>query len=634
MSALSEVSQWWAKTPVRLVIAAVAFAAVTVITVLIARYQLFTLLQPYEDEGYMLVALKSFVHHGSLYDYVFTQYGPFFYDFWGGIFSLFGIPVTQSSGRIATLVVWVVVSLGLGLTTAWICRSLLLGLGVQAATFASLTVLINEPMHPGGLICLLLMALLAVACFMRERLSLLPAALLGGTVAALILVKINVGAFALVSVALVCVLTYPALASRRWIRIPVELFFVALPFLLMAGDLGEAWASHYAVHVAAASLAVVIVLRARELPSRSDEELWWLVGGFVAVGLAACLAIVGSGTSVSGLIEGVIRQPLRQGDAFTIPLGLANRTYLFDALAVLGAIGYLLLRRRELGRGWVAAGSVLIVAIGAEMALSLIGKAFLVPTSVPGYEFAFLGFAWLALIPSTGEERSVTFARLFLPVLAVLQALHAYPVAGSQSFWATFLLIPVGVICIGTGVRQLLALIPEENGRYALGALAAAAGVVALGLVGNVTLREPLNGSRDLYASRVPLNLPGSGRVRLAPEEVDRYRAITNAIEANCASLLELPGMGNFYIWSEQEPPTGFVATAWPTLFDDAHQERVVEQTRSIPNLCLLRNQPLAEGWSAGPVPQGPLVAYLEDGFRPVFSRDGYELLRRENPLQ
>jgi hypothetical protein len=162
-----------------------------------------------------------------------------------------------------------------------------------------------------------------------------------------------------------------------------------------------------------------------------------------------------------------------------------------------------------------------------------------------------------------------------------------------------------------------------------MAAIGVLAGVVMLVFVVNITLREPLRDSRALYNSRVPLDLHGSGRVRLGQEEVDRYHAITAAIDRNCPSFLELPGMGDFYIWSNQEPPTGYFATAWPTLFDDAHQEKVIEQTRSIKGLCLLRNMALAEGWSAGPVPDGPLVRYLERGFQPIANIEGYELLKR-----
>lgn len=635
MKAISELRRWWAVPWVRLAIAALAFGAVTVATIAIGRYQMFTILQPYEDEGYMLVALKNFVNHGSLYNYVFTQYGPFFYSFWGGIFSAFGITVDETSGRIATMTVWIAVSLGLGLVTMRLARSLLLGLAVQMLAFTALLVFINEPMHAGGLICLLLVAILAAACFMRERPSPYPAALLGAAVAALIGVKINVGAFALISLALVCVVSYPLLSGRRWVRAPLELLFVVLPFLLMSSDLGESWASHYAIHVSVAALGVVIVLRARELAARADEELRWMLGGLLVLGVVTCIAVLGSGTSIGGLIEGTITQPLKQSDAFTIALGLSNWTYLFDALALAGACGYLVVRRRglTLGPAWIGLGSVLAIGLGVEMMLSVTARSFpWEATTMPGYLFAYLGFAWVALLPEVEERPAVGFARLLLPALAVLQAMHAYPVAGSQSYWSTFLLAAVGAVILGDGVRRLVALRFEGNQRYALGAAVLVIGAIGVAFLARETLKEPLRGSRALYLSRELLDLPGSGRIRLAPEEVDRYRAITEAIKADCASLLELPGMGNFYIWAEQEPPTGYVATAWPTLFDDAHQEKVVEQTRDIPNLCLLRNTSLAEGWSGGEIPRGPLVVYLEEGFEPIFSREGYELLRREEP--
>ncbi len=60
----------------KLGVAALAFAAVTFVTVLIAHPRMFGGFMGYDDEGYMLVALKGFVNHGELYDRVFTQYGP------------------------------------------------------------------------------------------------------------------------------------------------------------------------------------------------------------------------------------------------------------------------------------------------------------------------------------------------------------------------------------------------------------------------------------------------------------------------------------------------------------------------------------------------------------------------------
>jgi len=619
---------------VRLALAVAAFAAVTVVTYLIAEKRMFLGFQAYDDEGYMLIALKGFVNHGSLYDDVFTQYGPFYYELWGGIFSVFGIPVTHESGRVAALVVWILTGLITGFAAWRMTGSVLLGLAVQMLTFGAVTVVTSEPMHPGGLIMLLLAAILAISCFIGDRESPYAAALLGGAVAALILVKVNVGFFALAALALVCVVTYPALASRRWPRPLVEAGFVALPLLLMTSKLGESWARHYAVHVAIAALAVVIALRARQVQRRPDEELWWLGGGLLVVGLAIFVGILGAGTGPEGLLKGVIGQPLRQADAFSLPLGIANRTYLFDLLALVGALAYWYAARgrRTPSPVWVGLGSSLAILIGAAMALSTIGRSVLFDSlTFSGVELGLLSFAWVALIPVAGEDRATAFARLLLPPLAVLQALHAYPVAGSsQLLWSAFLLIPVGALCVAAGVRGLTGVLTDLRERRALFAVAAVTAVVAMAVLVEIQLRKPLDEARAVYAASVSVGLPGAERIRIAPSDAELYQQVTAAIDRNCASVVMLPGMSSFYLWSEQEPPTWLNATAWPTLFDDPDQRSVIAATRSVDGLCLLRNTGLAESWSGGPIPPGPLVRYLGVGFEPIATFGPYELLRRE----
>ncbi|HWO46750.1 MAG TPA: hypothetical protein VNM41_01720, partial [Solirubrobacterales bacterium] len=254
-------------------------------------------------------------------------------------------------------------------------------------------------------------------------------------------------------------------------------------------------------------------------------------------------------------------------------------------------------------------------------------------TSFTGYQFAFLPFAWVALIPMPGDEgRDAGFARLLLPPLAVLQALHAFPVAGSQVAWSTFLLIPVGALCVANGARGLSHVLEGARERRAIGAIAAVAAVVTMAVLVNIQLRQPLDAYRAGYDGATPLALPGAEDVHLAPEEADLYRRVSRAVEANCSSLITLPGMNSFYFWSGLQPPTGYNATAWTTLFDDAHQQRVIDETSSIRGLCLLENEPLAAGWSAGEIPDIPLVRYLHEGFRPVTTVENYRLLRRDEP--
>src|SRR4029077_9963852 len=131
LSTMSQATRLWGDRRVRTAVAALAFAAVTFVTYLIAHPRMFTGFMGYDDEGYMLTALKGFVNHGHLYDDVFTQYGPFYYEAWGGLFSLVGNPITPDGGRAGGMVAWIVSSLAIGLATMRIAGSLLLGLGTQ-----------------------------------------------------------------------------------------------------------------------------------------------------------------------------------------------------------------------------------------------------------------------------------------------------------------------------------------------------------------------------------------------------------------------------------------------------------------------------------------------------------------------
>jgi hypothetical protein len=625
----------WAGGRGRLLVGLAGFAAVTVVTVLVAHPRMFSGFAVYDDEGYMLIALRSFVEGGALYDDVFTQYGPFYYEAWGGVFSLLGIPVDLDSGRMATLVAWVLPSLALGLATLRMTGSVVLGLVVQMLAFSILGVAGNEPMHPGGIVTLLLAAIVTISCAVRARLSPAAMGLLGAAVAALLLVKINVGALALAAVVLACAVGYPALSSRRWLRLAVEVAFVATPVVLTMAKLGEPWAREYAFHVSVAALAIVIALRARDSGARDPEELWWLGGGFLAAAAAILLAILGAGTSVSGLFDGLVEQPLRQVDAFSIPLIQSDRIFPLDALALAGALGYWYVARGRPSAAMPAWGgglSLLSVVVGVELALSTIGKA--VPfdaADVAAYQLSLLGFAWVALIPAPGgREGSAAFARLLLPPLAVMQALHAYPVAGSQLNWSAFLLVPVGAICVANGVRGLSTALGDGRERRAALALGFVAALTLTLFVADTTLRKPLRDYRAAYDAAVPLDLPGARSIRVGEDEAVLYRQLSKAIDANCSTFVMLPGMNSFYFWADRQPPTGYNATGWPTLFDASDQRRVIADTRAIEDLCLLENPALAGGWSAGATADGPLLRYLADGFEPIGEGGDYRLLKRE----
>jgi hypothetical protein len=619
----------------RLILAIVSFGLVTAVTTLIAEPRAFTGFSPYDDEGYMLIALDSFVSHGSLYDEVFTQYGPFYFQAWGGLFSLLGLEVTHDAGRTVTLVVWVLTGLASGWAVFRVTRSVALGAVVQMLVFTALGSLTHEPMHPGGIICLLLASIVLLASFVGRDTA--PGLMwtLGMAVAALTLVKINVGIFALAAIVLVLATVNPLL-SRRWLRLAVEVAFVATPLLLISAKIGEPWARDYAVHVAVAALAVVIALRANDRGRRSAEELWWLGGGIVAASIAILGAAIGSGTSLGGLVEGVVGRPLGQADAFAIPLIQPKVVYVFDAAGITAAIGSWYLARARKGPPspvWASLTSSLSVVVGIVMALSVFGTTLpLSPTFPTGFQLSMLAFAWVAILPVRRHSR-LSFVRLVLPPLAVLQALHAYPVAGSQVAWSAFLLIPVGALCLWNGVSGLAESLREPQERLLATTIGMIAALLLGGYVANQTLRLPLRDATDAHDAAVPLDLPGADSVRLGPPEAELYSRVARGISQHCSSVVMLPGMASFYLWTEMDPPTGYIATAWPSLFDPDDERKVIDDIRSSQGLCLLENRSIARAWSGGTIPVGPLVSHMRREFEPIARFGTYRLLKRRSDL-
>ena len=116
---------------------------------------IFTTFVDYDDEGTLLVSLNAFAHGDALYKDVFSPYGPFFFEFFGAIFSL-GPHVDNDTSRLLVIVIWVGTSLLIGLACQRLTGRLALGGAGMIVAFAALYALFPEPMHPHGLLVLLL----------------------------------------------------------------------------------------------------------------------------------------------------------------------------------------------------------------------------------------------------------------------------------------------------------------------------------------------------------------------------------------------------------------------------------------------------------------------------------------------
>src|SRR5215469_3788508 len=83
----------------------VSIAALSTVAVgfLFAVRRMSTTFASYDDEGYMLLSLSHYFAGEHLYDQVFSQYGPFYFQAQAAIFRLFNLPVTHDAGRMITL---------------------------------------------------------------------------------------------------------------------------------------------------------------------------------------------------------------------------------------------------------------------------------------------------------------------------------------------------------------------------------------------------------------------------------------------------------------------------------------------------------------------------------------------------
>jgi hypothetical protein len=242
--------------------------------------------------------------------------------------------------------------------------------------------------------------------------------------------------------------------------------------------------------------------------------------------------------------------------------------------------------------------------------------------------FFALPFLWI-IAPAGGG-----FAPSFLALAAGLQALHAFPVAGSQVAFATFLLAPLAVKGLWDGI-QASGIRASPWGAASLPRAALIRRVVATAALGMAFLSGPYRDAPAAWASYgdglVDLDLPGTRGLRLPEWQVAAYQWVAANLEAHADTFVSLPGLNSFHLWSGVAPPTLANTTAWPILLDAATQERAALALDGHPRACALVQRMTASLW--GPrlaMESMPLVRAIFEDFHPVGAALGYEFLVRK----
>lgn len=574
---------------------------------------MFSIFHPYDDEGYFLVALRDYIVGHANYSQI---YGPFFYEAMGGVFRVFGLDVTTDNGRIVTLVIWLLASLIGGVTVLKLTRNLWLGAAAEFITFHALSALTSEPMHPSGLIGLLLVSLGALAAY-QSRFPRAATALVGAVVAAITLVKINVGAFAALAVAFAFAATLP----RQWRQVllpAMGVVLVAAPLLLMARLFSLEWVWALALLISLSAAAVSVAGYVAGPPRIAGTGVIWLIAGGAAL-TVACLGIAAvGGLRPSDLVDAVASaQKLPQ--LFVLPANVSVPDVLWAALSLAAAGGILLAR---LGvRASLAIPAFLRIAAGAFTLFAVL--------LLPSWYFVLaLPLAWVAVLPPPRDHENPTdsMARFLLPALAVMETLQVYPVAGTQQWLAALLLVPVGAITFNDGLRQLQG---WAAARHNQSFLKVAASLAPGALI--VTFAVwPLFAyyAASAYASGQPLGLAGAGLMRLPPDQASALQSLTRAIDQDCTSLITLPRMPSLNLWTGRAGIAQLNDGIWIFSLDAAQQQSIVSQVQGRPGMCVVISQAVLNFEAEGrPVPRRPLVDYIDTNFQPEATFGIYELL-------
>ena len=566
-----------------------------------------------DDEGFMLMTLRQYVSGLPLYDKAYTEYGPFYYVLLGNVFTLAGI--SHDAIRLTTVVFWLVVAAGWA-TCVWLwSRSLGWTLAAFLTTANILGLLRYEPGHPQSLVLVLYAATFVAANFYSTA-PLLAFTVIGAVSAAMLLTKINVGVFLVAALVAVFVACLPPPRRPRMLDVGVRVLCTSMPAVLMHSQFGNPIALMQCAIYTFGIWSVLDALHRNASPDLNWQCIGWVAVGFCGTALLTCGIVYWHGTSVNGLLHGIILQPLRFSGAipFYEPhtwLELYER-YLAALCGAGGALLWIYQRFRGGIPRYVRVAVALIVIL-AEVFIPRLTTVI-----APSVMWMFVpepgGYLW----------KSTSRVPAFLvSVAATLGVLMVYPVPGTQSSVAASIIVLAAFAALLHSREVILRTIE----RWRIGV---APEWVLAGLIIGMTLIASFWEVRRALDRPAPAAayLPHSRMIQLSTADYETFSEIVSRVSARCDALVTLPGMNSFNIWSNLPHPNGSIVSAAMVLFDEPVQQRLVKDFRAASRPCVIWNAELEQYGAQFRLARAnePFVALVHTELVPVYERDGYEI--------
>jgi hypothetical protein len=544
--------------------------------------------------------------------------------------------VEHDSGRLICLGYWIATAAACAGVVWRLTRSVFAGWLGFVFGFQTLWLIMYEPGHPQEL-CGFLLALAAlVATFAdpgaRFRSSAL-AATLGALAGCLAMSKVNVFVFLMMALGAAAIACTPALTCwpGRAVRSGYAFCLLAAPSLLMHARLGDRSVLEFDVNVTLALVGLLIAGIGWPGPEVLGVRHYtaFAVGLLGSLGAIAGMVLI-HGTSPGGLVEGVLLHPLRVGILYSTSRAWFRNAWPVPVTFDLLAVAWVLLDRSGRSGQRVA---VLVLAVGrlGFAAFVLIWVTIVRIEMCPILLPYGLPAAVLLLLPGAMPEPhpAQAFGRRFLAFLTVTASLWAFPVAGSQRAFASFLVAIALIVVAADGARDLAMTCgwtQRTPGRRIVRFLQT--GVVLIML--RVYVGETASFC-SVYMKGVSLDLPGAHLIRLDRLNAIRYQGLVAALEELPDTFFTLPGMYSLNLWTDREPPTTLNLTNWMYMLDDRQQSRIIAHLAARPKVCVVANPILVRHWMEGrPPPDTPLIRYIQANFVASKRRGNYEIRVRK----
>jgi hypothetical protein len=621
------------RLPFRSLWLALGLAFLTVSSAILAYYRIFTGFAEWDDEGMLMMTVRQFLTGGTLYENIHTGYGPVYYFANWLLRTLTFTGVTHDTTRMTSMVIWTLCALA----CAWIVwrfsGSVVASLLAHVLVFRSLSFFVNEPGHPQELCTILLIALAATGLAVESpRWRTFGIALSGILPAALLLVKVNIGIFAIAAVSLTMILSLPRSPLAVFAKWLAGAGALMLPFLLMRTHLSDPSEIAYCVAVSAGIAALFC-----SAASPTALVSWWDCAIAAIAFACTCVVLLGAlwiqGVSLSSVLSSLVLQHIRvsvTGNWF-LPVSMGGGWMLW---ALAGPTLALFAARRQAQSALPSLPSACALAALGSVALLLAA----LDSSRGNRSSQLLGFiapfCWVViLLPGRGAPAR-SYSRILLATVTVFQALYAYPVAGSQGLLIRILPIVVAAIVLADSLQYMPPSLRE-------GAFARS---IAIALAACVLISYPAQAwrARQVYFAATPLNLPGARKLHLAAREAEVFQWLVSQLNRHCDIFVGYPGIPSLYIWTNQrmpgparERPGQLNADAWTIWFTPPQQQVILADFAPHTNSCVVYHPSGVSFWNPSGVDERaqPLVDFVRNQFRTVDAMGDYQLqIRKERP--